>query len=199
MHKTTKNVCCCLYIKKEKTEKTYFCFLLLYICCLVLFALLALTYTDSTVLMIDWYSKMSTFETSLDMNWKSSSSCLEKQTKLCGHHCFPSSTRDCCACMDLRPILPENNYPCYEDGEGWTNTAPRDAGYCPVCNPKNFEMWRTIIQQTRAKNEAKKIQLQAEQEKNELIAEEDKRRAAHVIILIDYILILYVYSILFLL
>lgn len=57
---------------------------------------------------------------------------LEIQKKNCGHFCYPSITIDCCTCMDTRPILPENNYPMYIDGVGWSNTASRNAGYCHI-------------------------------------------------------------------
>jgi len=56
-----------------------------------------------------------------------------RQIKGCGHACSDSSLPRCCACMDRREVRPENTYPAYVDGVGWTNTASRSAGYCPVC------------------------------------------------------------------
>ena len=55
------------------------------------------------------------------------------EMKQCGHSCSPSSLQACCPCSDKRPMKKGNTYPEYKDGAGWTNTASRSAGYCPVC------------------------------------------------------------------
>jgi hypothetical protein len=56
------------------------------------------------------------------------------EVKSCGHTCSPSSLARCCACMDRRPMQTEGTYPIYIDGLGWSNTGPRNAGYCPLCS-----------------------------------------------------------------
>jgi hypothetical protein len=43
----------------------------------------------------------------------------------------------CCSCSDKRPQLREYSYPEYRDGLGFTDTAPRNAGYCPICKRGN--------------------------------------------------------------
>lgn len=58
------------------------------------------------------------------------------EVKLCGHMCTTSSVKDgCCKCADTRPIREEGTYPTYIDGDGWSDSATRDAGYCPFCCP----------------------------------------------------------------
>lgn len=58
------------------------------------------------------------------------------ELKLCGHVCTISSVKDgCCKCADTRPMREEGTYPAYVDGEGWSDSATRDAGYCPFCTP----------------------------------------------------------------
>ena len=113
-----------------------------------------------------------------DQNFHDSTFSLEKEVKKCGHICYPSTTLNCCTCMDTRPILSGNCYPCYQDGEGWTNTAARDAGYCPVCNPKNFAAWEERIRKTREDKNNNLARLAIEQEALQAIADEDKARAA---------------------
>lgn len=56
-----------------------------------------------------------------------------QQMKMCGHLCSFSSLINCCACMDRRPILSNNTYPIYVDGQGWKNIGSRKYGYCPFC------------------------------------------------------------------
>lgn len=55
------------------------------------------------------------------------------QMKECGHRCTHSSLRECCTCMDRRPMRLENTYPQYVDGHGWVDSASRKSGYCPFC------------------------------------------------------------------
>jgi hypothetical protein len=103
---------------------------------------------------------------------------LERQLKNCGHFCYPSSTLNCCACMDNRPILDGNLYPVYIDSIGWCNEGARNDGYCPVCNPKNYETWeRKIEEQRREKMLNVKI-LQEKQLIERQKEEEDHKRAA---------------------
>jgi hypothetical protein len=57
------------------------------------------------------------------------------ELKKCGHECSVSSLKQCCGCMDQRPMQAERTYPAYLDGVGWVNNANRNAGYCPICKP----------------------------------------------------------------
>lgn len=60
---------------------------------------------------------------------------MNVEIKTCGHECTASSVKDgCCKCCDKRPIQPEGTYPQYKDGEGWTDDANRNFGYCPFCS-----------------------------------------------------------------
>ena len=98
---------------------------------------------------------------------------LEKEKKACGHFCYPSSTEGCCSCMDLRPLRDGDTYPTYRDGEGWVDIDSRDAGYCPICNPKNYEVWKEKIEIERTeKMRLKQLLIQ------DFKTESDKRRAA---------------------
>lgn len=112
-----------------------------------------------------------------DNRWKR----LPRELKQCGHECFPSSTRGCCTCLDLRPFLDGDLYPCYEDGFGWRNNQPRNAGYCPVCNPKSYDTWETKIRIQREEKKAAEILLMKENEAARSREENDKRRAAQVL------------------
>lgn len=105
---------------------------------------------------------------------------LEKELKACGHYCFPSTTKNCCPCMDLRPHLEGNTYPVYIDGVGWADTGARDDGYCPVCNPKNFDEWNARIEKTRLEKALLKEQQLLDEEKKQRSLEEDRKRAAAV-------------------
>lgn len=115
---------------------------------------------------------------SLDVLDNTSAAFLQRERKHCGHWCFPSSTNGCCACMDQRPILKANCYPSYRDGEGWVNCDSRDAGYCPVCNPKNFEEWNRRIKLEHEEKERLKRMISEQREKQRQIEEQDKLRAA---------------------
>ena len=105
---------------------------------------------------------------------------LEKQVKSCGHDCFPSSTLNCCACMDLRPVLDGDCYPVYVDGEGWQENAPRNIHYCPVCNPQNFDEWIKRLRIQREEKAAAEAQSQQEQALAQDVAEKDRQRASKV-------------------
>lgn len=99
------------------------------------------------------------------------------ELKSCGHNCCPSTVSKCCACADIRPVLEGDVYPCYVDGEGWQNTDARDAGYCPVCNPKNYEVWERKIRLERERKAILKEE-QAVQHKAALLVQEDDRMRA---------------------
>lgn len=91
---------------------------------------------------------------------------LERQRKTCGHDCFPSTTAHCCACSDLRPHRQGHSYPVYVDGEGWRDCGSRDDGYCPVCNPKNYDLWteRIAIKQKEKAIQQEKLRVLLEQQ-----------------------------------
>jgi hypothetical protein len=78
---------------------------------------------------------------------------INRELKECNHFCYPSTLFKCCSCEDLREELTDGcGYKAYIDGVGWTTTAARDDGYCPVCNTKNYDKWMTRIQeQTKRK------------------------------------------------
>jgi hypothetical protein len=80
---------------------------------------------------------------------------LSKETKRCGHFCYPSTTEKCCPCMDLRPMLEGHCYPIYQDGVGWVNTGTRDEGYCPICCPKNYDAWKQKIEEQKILKQCK--------------------------------------------
>jgi hypothetical protein len=103
---------------------------------------------------------------------------LSKERKKCDHDCYPSSTLNCCACSDLREYLEDSTYPIYVDGRGWIDEGERNEGYCPVCNPKNYDEW---VKKMRIANEAKianDVLLLMEQETRRNGHHEDRRRAA---------------------
>jgi hypothetical protein len=98
-----------------------------------------------------------------------------REKKSCDHYCYPSSLKKCCSCEDLRPLsLSECGYDTYVDGQGWTTTAARDDGYCPVCNTKNYDKWMTRV---RAVEEHKRQQDEQQQlaQKQQLEMEEHDR------------------------
>lgn len=100
---------------------------------------------------------------------------INRETKTCGHYCYPSTLKKCCSCEDIRPIPPTGEgYTCYIDGIGYTTTAERDHGYCPVCNTKNYDRWLVRVQkdleQKRNEDDAKTLR---DNEKNEA-AEKDR-------------------------
>jgi len=100
------------------------------------------------------------------------------EMKSCGHNCCPSTVSMCCACADIRPVLDGDVYPCYVDGEGWQNTDARDSGYCPVCNPKNYEVWERKIRLERERKVILKEEQAAQQRAALLVQEDDRQRAA---------------------
>jgi len=101
---------------------------------------------------------------------------FEKETKSCGHCCYPSRTlTKCCACEDRRPVIVDGGYECYIDGIGFTKTASRDDGYCPVCNTKNYDRWMARIeaekeQKRREDDETRKIESE-----RRVLAERDRQ------------------------
>jgi hypothetical protein len=102
---------------------------------------------------------------------------LPRELKSCGHECCPSSVPTCCTCSDTRPFLDGDFYSCYKDGTGWTNTESRNAGYCPVCNPKNYDAWKLVIEKERKQKMYVKLQQSILDEQKRLLEEDDKRRA----------------------
>lgn len=98
---------------------------------------------------------------------------LERQQKQCGHFCFPSTTPHCCPCSDIRPHREGNTYPVYIDGHGWSDTGTRDEGYCPVCNPRNYDAWIEKIELKHKAKELQREQLRALLEKQNLELNED--------------------------
>lgn len=107
-----------------------------------------------------------------------SATALSKETKKCGHLCYPSSVPMCCACSDLRPVLEGNAYPAYVDGEGWTDNATRDAYYCHVCNPTNYSSWAAKIEHERRAKLIEEARLQEEQRQRDEDLKRDRERAA---------------------
>lgn len=53
--------------------------------------------------------------------------------KQCSHLCEFSIFKECCACNDHRPILPNDTYPIYVPGQGCKKIGSRKAGYFPTC------------------------------------------------------------------
>lgn len=53
---------------------------------------------------------------------------VSKELKSCGHYCFPGELKKCCACEDIRPILPEGTYTMYVDGRGYVDEGNRNDG-----------------------------------------------------------------------
>jgi len=93
---------------------------------------------------------------------------ISRQIKVCGHHCYPSNLKKCCSCEDLRPLA--DGYDSYKDGVGWTTTAQRDDGYCPVCNTKNYDKWMSRVKdQTEKKQREDQERQQLEKERRQLI------------------------------
>lgn len=61
------------------------------------------------------------------------------------------------------------------------NNEKRDAGYCPVCNPKNYEVWeRRLAVEREQKEEKRRVQARKEQEAAK-VKEEDRKRAAAIL------------------
>ena len=84
----------------------------------------------------------------------------------------------CCACADIRPLLEGDVYPCYVDGVGWQNTDARDSGYCPICNPKNYEVWERKILLERERKAVLKEEQAVQMRAALLVMEDDRVRAA---------------------
>ena len=103
---------------------------------------------------------------------------LSRETKQCGHLCWPSSTPKCCSCMDERAVLEGNSYPSYIDGLGWADAGARDDGYCPVCNTKNYDKWMREMAAKLAVKAAQDEELRLANEAEALATEADKVRAA---------------------
>jgi len=103
---------------------------------------------------------------------------LTKEKKKCGHYCYPSTTLNCCACMDLREVLSGDIYPVYIDGRGWANEGSRNDGYCPICNPKNYDAWEKRILIQREAKLTSEFLLQSQLEIDFKNAENDRKRAA---------------------
>ena len=82
--------------------------------------------------------------------------------------------------MDSRPILGGDCYPNYVDGVGWLDNAARNAHYCPVCNPKNYDEWIERIRIQQEEKATLAVELQLQQEKAQQIADKDRQRAAKV-------------------
>lgn len=110
--------------------------------------------------------------------WSLSPQGAPQELKPCGHFCFPSTVLACCACADLRPLLPKDIYPAYIDGVGWSDTGARDDGYCPVCNTKNFDAWQKKMAAQLLEKQAQDDALRAEQVAAGAQAEADQARAA---------------------
>ena len=75
-------------------------------------------------------------------------------------------------------MLQGDLYPRYVDGEGWVNDETRDAGYCPICNPKNYEAWEKRIAVEKERKEALKKKLAEKEEEDLRVKELDRSRAA---------------------
>jgi hypothetical protein len=82
--------------------------------------------------------------------------------------------------MDLRPILSDNLYPKYIDGQGWSDTGSRDDGYCPVCNTKNFDLWLQRLATQRHENEIQEAKKRDELDAKKIQETKDKFRAASI-------------------
>lgn len=57
------------------------------------------------------------------------------------------------------------------------NEESRDAGYCPVCNPKNFDAWEKKIAKERARKEERREMLAKKELEAGQLKEEDRNRA----------------------
>jgi hypothetical protein len=105
---------------------------------------------------------------------------LNRELKECNHFCYPSTLLKCCSCEDLRPLLAVDGYKAYIDGTGWTTTAARDDGYCPVCNTKNYDKWMTRVQ-AQTKRKQKENEERQEKERVRMSqAEQDRVAHAHI-------------------
>jgi len=102
---------------------------------------------------------------------------LDKEVKSCGHHCYPSKTlTKCCSCEDTRPIPAEGGgYECYIDGIGFTTTATRDDGYCPVCNTKNYDRWMARIDANKERKRKEDVETSMIASERSLQKERDRQ------------------------
>ena len=103
---------------------------------------------------------------------------IQREMKSCGHMCYPSNLAGCCACEDIRPVLPGNTYTKYVDGRGYVDEGARDDGYCPVCNDKNYEMWMKKMRKELEEKAAKQLRDKLAQQAGDAAALEDQARAA---------------------
>ena len=110
-----------------------------------------------------------------DSDWRPT---LSRELKQCGHFCYPSNNPGCCTCMDARPVLAGNSYPCYVDGRGWVNEGARDDGYCPVCNVNNLDAWEKKMRRELAKKAAKQQLAAKMRARAEAAAAADEQRAS---------------------
>jgi hypothetical protein len=99
---------------------------------------------------------------------------MNRELKACDHFCCPSTLQKCCSCEDLRPISDTGGYDSYVDGQGWTTTAARDDGYCPVCNTKNYDKWMTRVQEETERKRRHDEEKQRIEQEQQLVAEEDR-------------------------
>lgn len=101
---------------------------------------------------------------------------ISKEQKECGHYCYPSNLKKCCSCEDLRPISEDGGYEAYIDGIGWTTTAARDDGYCPVCNTKNYDRWVARMEQQLKKKQQEDEARKRKEYQEQAASEEDRLR-----------------------
>jgi len=99
---------------------------------------------------------------------------MDSERKSCDHYCYPSNLTRCCSCEDLRPLA--DGYECYVDGLGYTTTAERDDGYCPVCNTKNYERWMERIQKETARKKREDDEKQRLETEQAVAAEQDREK-----------------------
>jgi hypothetical protein len=103
---------------------------------------------------------------------------LSKERKKCQHNCYPSSTLNCCVCSDLREYQEDSTYPIYVDRRGWIDEGERNEGYCPICNPKNYDEWEKKMKIANELKIANGVLLLVEQETRIKDHQEDRCRAA---------------------
>jgi hypothetical protein len=62
----------------------------------------------------------------------------------------------------------------YVDGLGYTTTAARDDGYCPVCNTKNYEKWMERVRKETKKKQGEDDERQRLEDERRKVAEVDR-------------------------
>jgi hypothetical protein len=102
-------------------------------------------------------------------------SSTNREVKSCSHYCYPSNLKKCCACEDIRPIS-DDGYEGYTDGVGWTTTANRDDGYCPVCNTKNYDKWMTRVKEQTERKRSQDEEKKRVEEEERLLTEQDRAK-----------------------